>query len=683
MGLLAACGGDPAGTGGSGGSGAGGAGAGGTGAGGATGGTGGTGTGGTGGGEFGEGVTVHVARVADGPQTLSFGVPVPKGVLAEVSKARFRIGGKAVEASTKELLAEHDKDGKRVGVRALLVQLPASVLEGDAVDVAIAWSGDGAAPGTTIVPFADDGVSFDSAVSATTTVRTIAQQNGSYVLQEAPPETKTLFSGREPRAVATFPEGYLAQTGILGEQVTASFAAGPDRAGIAYLSEALRGFGLSGMYAETYALNPDPESVVDPVVNYEGWLYDRCATFLTAYLHHGDVRFLRHALQNCSYFARKVNTAGPDPGIFSGKPDPDPKYSHLRGLYAYYALTGDETALAAGKAIAEMWLAEPGFVLPYRAGHTGGPDKLWTERLLGTSLEGLYYGHRLTGDVKYLEAFAEVLKTAYLHVTGDAAGLAQINPGFDFPPQNCFIHSGEQHSDAGPADPWCSSWMSELVVEPLLRYQEQTGDERVDEIFVRLARFLRDTGSGYFTSDLNDDSFLSPGVCDDPGDAENRRRLVPLYGSGLDKSGVRHNFGEYDDFEHCADATALTAAAIRALTRQGKLGDNPVPPFASEGESFVQLFHEFSSCAERVFAEDTRPHRDPATWTSADLAAGAADPAAFILQNKIGFPSHPSAPQRKLSWWFNSSMLQYGLLADASLDVPMLAPGKVPGPGCP
>ena len=36
--------------------------------------------------------------------------------------------------------------------------------------------------------------------------------------------------------------------------------------------------------------------------------------------------------------------SGANRGIFTGKPDPDTKYSHIRGLFAYYALTGDERA---------------------------------------------------------------------------------------------------------------------------------------------------------------------------------------------------------------------------------------------------------------------------------------------------------------------------------------------------
>src|SRR5262249_45626672 len=158
-------------------------------------------------------------------------------------------------------------------------------------------------------------------------------------------------------------------------------------------------------------------------------------------------------------------------------------------------------------------------------------------------------------DPKYLHAFEELLETAYRHVTGDAAALARINPGVGFPPQNCFVHTGEQQSEANADDPWCSPWMSELLVDPLLRYEEQTSDPRVGEILVRLARFLRDVGTAYFTSDILDDGFLSPSRCDDPSAGENRRRLVPLYGAGIRADGKRAKFGEWSDFEHCADAT--------------------------------------------------------------------------------------------------------------------------------
>ncbi len=94
----------------------------------------------------------------------------------------------------------------------------------------------------------------------------------------------------------------------------------------------------------------------------------------------------------------------------------------------------------------------------------------------------------------------------------------------------------------------------------------------------------------------------------------------------------------------------------------------------------MALHDEFAACARATFEEDSRPRRDPAAWTSAELAAGLAAPATFIANNLIGYPKYPTSPQRKLSWWFNMSLLQFGLLADAGVKVPALAPGRVQPP---
>jgi hypothetical protein len=635
-------------------------------------------------GPFADGVTVHLTRTFAGGDRISFGVPVPPGVhLTDVSTTRVLRLGAPLDASVREILAFQDRCGARTAIRAVQIQFDASLMTGNEMDVDVVWRGTtGAAPGTTMVPYGDDRVSIAAPETVNTTVRTIASVGGVNTLVEAPPVLKTLFTAREPHVLATFPDSYLASTGILGQQVTSAEAHQPQFGGLAFLSDAMSAFALSSMYDLGYALNPDPESVVDPVVNFEGWLYDRCTTYLTAFVHTNDARFLREAYRSCRYYASKINLTGADRGIFSGKPDPDAKYSHLRGLYAYYALTGDELALDAGTAIADLWYADPIFVLPYRAGHTRGSDRIWTERLLGTSFEGLYYGHRLTGQSKYLYAFDQMFDTAYRHITGDATALAAINPGIPvaFPPQNCFIHTAEQHSEGNGDQPWCSIWMSELTIDALLRYEEQTGDARASEVFVRLARYLRDVGSAYFNSgnDNNlDDTFMNPSIPYDAAAGENIRRLVPLYGSGLGPDLVRRNFGEYEDFLHCTDATALTAVALRALKVHGGYDENPIGPFASEGASILQLHHEFAACAKLTFVGDTRSRRDPRVWTSAQLAPGVGNPATFIRQNKIGYPVGNLSPQRKLSWWFNMSMLQFGLLTEAGITVPVLTPGII------
>jgi hypothetical protein len=629
-------------------------------------------------------VELRLERRVAGPASVRFGLPLLPKAQVDARNVRVVAGGKVLPARVAELLADYNAAGARIGPRALLIQLPAAAMPGPSLAITVKLRAtDAAAAAPPELVYRSDEVSTDSAEMVRTAVRTVVSRGGKAALVEQPAVVRTLFVGREPRVLVHYPEGYLAATRILGGQVTAAQAARPPLGGLAFFSRELRAFTGAALYDEPYAINPDPDSVPDPKGNYEGWLYDRCATYLIAYTHLGEPRFLRAALRSCSYYASQIRTQGPERGIFAGKPDPDPKYSHLRGLYAYYALTGDEAALAAGRAIADLWYDDERFVGPYRQGHVRGREKQWTERLLGTSLEGLLYGARLTGDRKYLAAFRELFETAYRHVTGDRNALAAINSGLAFPPQNCFVHSAQQHGEGDDNQPWCSGWMTELLVDPLLRWQEQTGDARVDEIFVRLARQLRDVGTTYFRGDQLGDTFLAPSFCDDPNDGNDRRMLVPTYGSGIDASGKRRLSGESEDYQHCADATALTAAAIRALKRQHQYDAHPIGPFKSEGESFLQLHHELAYCARTAFEHQTRAGRDPSKWSAADLADGLKDPAGFVNKMKIGFTTHANSPQRRLSWWFNTSMEQFALLAEAGVEVQKLGNGRVKGPPCP
>ena len=138
------------------------------------------------------------------------------------------------------------------------------------------------------------------------------------------------------------------------------------------------------------------------------------------------------------------------------------------------------------------------------------------------------------------------------------------------------------------------------------------------------------------------------------------RILVPLYGAGIDANGKRRSFGDYDDTQHCADATALTAVGLRALRRTGTYDQRPTGPFASEGESFLALHHELAFCAYVTFQAQSRTASDPDSLSSDYLATGLSDPAAFIADNEVGYSSHSVSPQRKLSWWFNSALVQFG-----------------------
>lgn len=630
----------------------------------------------------GSGVTVGLQATFPHGDVVSFGLPLPVGAVQDAASLAITQDGAPLDATVTVLLDDLDPAGTPVGVRSVLVQLSSSVVEDGCAEVAIAWQGGRVTVTDDPVPYADTSAASDEAAD----VATYSIEDGAAgpALVTTDRHTEVFYTSREPAVLATFPPGYLAATGILGQQIVAGDL-GPELAGLQFISDAVTPFGLSAMYHEPYPLNAakviDP---TDPEDGYEGWLYDRCATFIAFYVHTGDLRFLREGYRLCAWYADRIALDGENRGIFTGKPDPDPKYSHLRGLYAYYALTGDGAALAAGSAIASRFLEDQDVVAPYRTGRIGDLDGLWTERLLAVSIEALTHGHLLTGDPAYLTAATELVATAQRHITGDATALAAINPGApEFPPQNCFIHTAGQAAEGDAADPWCSGWMPALLVDPLLAYQAQSGDPRVDDILIRLTRYLRDTGSAYFDPELGNagDTFLAPAAPFDPADTENPRVLVPLYGAGIDADGQRRLTGEYDDYLHCLDVTAITAAGLNALRRTGGYDLNPVGPFASEGESFLALHQEFAACASWALADQARPHRDPATWTAQDLAEGLDDPVTFIDENNIANSSHNVTPARKISWWFNPALGQFALLQEAGVSLPDLQPGSIPGSG--
>ena len=90
--------------------------------------------------------------------------------------------------------------------------------------------------------------------------------------------------------------------------------------------------------------------------------------------------------------------------------------------------------------------------------------------------------------------------------------------------------------------------MPALLVAPLLAYQEQTGDPRVDEIFVRLDPLPARHRHVVLPGDILHDTFLQAvRALPTAADGENRGTSSPLYGAGVNVDGSRADFGEYDD----------------------------------------------------------------------------------------------------------------------------------------
>jgi len=245
-------------------------------------------------------ISIRLERVAAGPDIISFGLPLARGAVSDASRIRVRSGTTVLPIHVTPLLSEFDAAGNPIGLRAVLIQFASTIPVGGSLTVSVTLDDPAsAAPPSDHTAFAQ--LSFASSETADVVDRTIVKDGGTYRLAESNARRMTLFTGREPAVLAHLPDGYLAHSGILGPQVTAVEAASDsDRAGLKFLSDNLAPYIHSSNYEETFALNPAPDSVVDPVENFEGWLYDRCTTHLTASSHLGDPVMLRHALRTCS-----------------------------------------------------------------------------------------------------------------------------------------------------------------------------------------------------------------------------------------------------------------------------------------------------------------------------------------------------------------------------------------------
>lgn len=649
--------------------------------------------------DFARQVTVILEGAAPGPRTgaVTFALPLIRGAVKNVDDLRVSALGKRIDVLARPLLADYAPDGSSRGLRSVFIEIPAGALPSLPASVTVAFGAPSAAAGgarTAFGPARPSKLTFANTsrpveVKVSTATYGVESRGSSFAAVPRSSSEKTVFASVEPKVMANLPPGYLAATGILGEVMTkAELATRPDLAGMVFLSDAFVRFADGAMGAAGYPLQPASVGL-----ETEAWLYDRCATYLLAYAHGGDANHLRYGLRTCARYARDIDLEGERRGIYRGKKDRDLKYSHVRGIYAYYALTGDEAALDAGRAMADMWNDDPLFVQTYRAGTMRGPDKLWTERLLAASIEGGVYGFAMTGEARHLASARALVKVAVRHVTTvDRAELRTITKT-SFPPQSCFVHNALQQAEGNENQPWCSSWMSELVIDPLLRFVEITGERDAEEILLRLARSMRDAGTTYFQKNPLDDSFLAP-TRPFTATGEDPRILVPLYGYGIDEKGTRRSEGEWSDFEHCPDATAITAAAMMVLRRRGGWDAPPVPAsaelrvdlsrFKSEGASLLALHHELAFCAAQTLKNATREHRDPSR-ASADLLASAArlDGTAqekALVEAKIGWPVYEVSPARKLSWWFNTSIGQLSWLASARVPIGDLKPGAISPP---
>lgn len=409
--------------------------------------------------------------VVGGPVVVSFGVPFPRGTVANAGLVRVTdSAGTEIPAHVEELARWRSLSGA-TGVdslRSALVQVSVTFASAAPMDVQVHW---GTAPGTSPARMGDPWATW------------VAIGTSSFFPTEYPAGDDV----REPTVFATFPPDWLGAC-ILRTR-TEPF--GTDD-GWSFFDDVAPEFARTGV-------NDVPASVtagnrIDYVGEGEPWLFQRALTLFGMYLRSGDVTWLRHAHRAAQFYARHVNAGG-----FFDLVDGDLKYAYGSAMFVDLMLTGDtrhlpriEAVASAGEDWNETYTATTGF---------------WTERHQTYALLAALVAWEATGTAAHGTRATEVATETFRMAREPVSGWAV---------EGCVLHTQDSHEGDGESQPICSPWMSALLAEAVFRYYVHSGDDDALEFLAGLADFVRTTGSATDGAGLSPYYLVSSHIMDDP-----------------------------------------------------------------------------------------------------------------------------------------------------------------------
>ncbi|HEV7893183.1 MAG TPA: hypothetical protein VGP08_21385 [Pyrinomonadaceae bacterium] len=371
-------------------------------------------------------------------EVVSFGVPLPPGLLSDARRARV------VDASGAEVVAairslEPWRMGGREGaVRSLLVQFKR-----------------------------------DFSREREQKVKVVFERPRGRRVEEFVPVSRTLIDAeglKGPRVLATLPAAWLCESLLVGPQTPAS---------------------ESGEYADydRFVERNFPGSLafIGSKVYHE-WLFDRTSCWYKMYARTGERKFLEAAYEAAHFVRTHTKMDGEDAGIFTLK-GADLKYVYPRAMHIHYLLTGDERALEAGKVMARYCLKHqdpvysPADIKPVALGVD--PEKgrnFWTLRHQGYGLLGVLHGWEMTGERAYWDKARECAEAYYKH---------QRQPPDGRPPDGSLRQDWEKYDpNEATFHGATSAWMMALLLDPLFHYWTLSGDRRVPEMVTKWCDFL-------------------------------------------------------------------------------------------------------------------------------------------------------------------------------------------------
>lgn len=456
------------------------------------------------------------------PTLVTFGLPFPRGSIAEAELVSVRVlrSGVEIPAHVSQLTPwRHRSDASVDGqsVRVALVQITYSFTSPFPASepITVQWGG---AQRTLDVPISVDPRSAWHQVTA-----------GSFVAAD------NVF---EPDVYAVLPAAWLSRGALKSSRNTTFDASNPEARDSPEendeilvwpdFQEAERAF-KNNFYT---IINRDDPLVVLPaeLVQYktarEPWLYDRSATMFVLYFRSGYFTALREAVQAAQFYIGRQNPQG----FFTlDGADGNTIYAYNESLAYTLWLTGDPQMLPRIAAVASA---------QNTTNHVWTPQRnFWTERDSAFKLLGKVVAYEVLGGADRRDEVTQMLADFRFHQ--DGAGGQVPSPRID----GGLYHTGVQHAyDWGNLDYGGSSWMTALLSDAAVRAYASGEDAQTAQFIARLGDFMRAT----IVVTLENSFYTEQPLA------------LPRYAMLRDGSDAQRN---YEDIEHALDVAGQLAWA--------------------------------------------------------------------------------------------------------------------------
>jgi hypothetical protein len=537
-------------------------------------------------------VSVTCSEGTRGAQWVSFGMPFPRGFLADAGLVSVKSeAGEEVPADATELARwRHFRDDAQDGtsIRSVLLTFGVSCTGEADQTYLVEWGVKRARQAASGVTPANVAARWQPQAPPRRGEHQAVDNYASDTL--APPV-------REPAVWATLPSAWLMKQNLRGPVAPIR-----DRRFSDHLKGYLRTY-VNDVDADVTRAdaNAEGKGYVTWGAMVEGWLYDRPLTLWSMYINTGDAAWQRRAHRASQFYASWIALDAANPpyarGSFRKKPptydrdDGDPKYSYAGGLMAAYLLSGDARLLEPIKAVAEfVGKRVQTRLFPYQRTHG-----LWTERQLTVALSAAMYAYEATGQPVFKRQVAMIVDGMKSDVSNPPAGYpgAAVMAGV-------LLHRPEVHEgDALKDSLIMSPWMSALLGDALWHYYVMSGDTVALQFLSSYAQFIAQHG----IYNVADDPHLG-------------RYWAVWYTAGTARGYT--DDGIWADIEHAPDTLALLAKGRWARRQLGQ----PTELIELQMERLKQT-SEFAM----------------ARW----------------VRDTPGAPRYRATPMRKVGWWFVNS----------------------------